>query len=248
MAKDEDQNDELVTDQDAVDAPAAPATPTREEYEALKASATRNDELLARLSKTLTDPDVAEVLRAKEEGRAVRLTVGAGDTMQDTSVVMPSDVDLDAMSPSQLVKEVLRQLPAVVAQGVKPLGEAVDSFAAERLAERKASVKAEAEGLVEKYPDFLTYRDQIKQLVAENGLKLEEAYVMARLRDGKGVPTAKRPPSAERPSGMEVTFRSGEQSRHRGPARMGSRGFQDMTSEVLDSMVINAGGMPVDGW
>ena len=245
MAEDDDA---LVTDQDVVAADETPV-PTREEYEAVRTAAAKSEELLMRLSRSLTDPDVAEVIRAKEEGKAIRLTVGGRPDAEAEALTMPSDVDLDAMTPSQLVKELLRQLPSVVAKGVKPLGDAVDGLAAERQTERKASVKREAEGLVEKYPDFLTYRDQIKQLVAENGLKLEEAYVMARLRDGKGVPTAKRPPSAERPSGMEVTFRGGEQSqRRRGTARMGSRGFQDMTAEVLDDMVINAGESPADGW
>jgi len=245
MAEDDDA---LVTDQDTV-AADAPDAPTREEYDALRTAAAKSEELLMRLSRSLTDPDVAEVIRAKEEGKAIRLTVGGRpDVEADASMALPSDVDLDAMSPSQLVKELLRQLPSVVAEGVKPLGDAVDGLAAERQTERKASVKREAEGLVEKYPDFLTYRDQIKQLVAENGLKLEEAYVMARLRDGKGVPTAKRPPSAERPSGMEVTFRGGAEPRRRDTARMGARGFQDMIAEALDNMVINADGVSADRW
>ena len=245
MAEDDDA---LVTDQDVVAADETPV-PTREEYEAVRTAAAKSEELLMRLSRSLTDPDVAEVIRAKEEGKAIRLTVGGRpDVEADASMALPSDVDLDAMSPSQLVKELLRQLPSVVAEGVKPLGDAVDGLAAERLTERRATVRAEAEGLVEKYPDFLTYRDQIKQLVAENGLKLEEAYVMARLRDGKGVPTAKRPPSAERPSGMEVTFRGGAEPRRRDTARMGARGFQDMIAEALDNMVINADGVSADRW
>ena len=34
-----------------------------------------------------------------------------------------ANTDLDAMTPSQLMKELLRQLPNVVAKGVKPLGD-----------------------------------------------------------------------------------------------------------------------------
>jgi hypothetical protein len=242
-----EQDDELVTDEAAA-AGETPA-PTREEYEALRVTATRNDELLAKMAKTLTDPDVAEVLRAKEEGRALRLTIGGErDGGEGKPAMLPTDIDLDAMTPSQLVKEMMKMLPGVIAEGVRPVVATVDGLAEERMSERKASVTAEANALVEKYPDFLDYRDKIKQLVTDNGLKLEEAYVMARMRDGKGYPVAKRPASAERPSGMEVTFRGGEKRRPAGTARMGARGFQDMTADVLDNMVINAGDNPADGW
>ncbi len=239
--------DELVTD-DGGNEVVEYTPPTREEYDAVRAAAAKSDDLLARLSKTLTDPDVAEVLRAKEEGRALRLTVGAGANAEPAAPALPTDVDLDAMSPSQLVKALMTMLPGVIAEGVKPVVATVDGLAEERLTERKAAVTAEANALVEKYPDFLEYRDKIKQLVTNNGLRLEEAYVMARMRDGKGYPVVKRPASAERPSGMEVTFRGGEKRRPAGTARMGSRGFQDMTAEVLDNMVINASGSDADGW
>ena len=242
--------DELVTGDEGAegsDEGSAPA-PTREEYEAVAARAAKSDDLVARLSRTLTDPDVAELLRAKEEGRSVRLSVGVGADAPPTAPSMPTDVDLDAMSPSQLVKELMKMLPSVVTEGVKPLAETVDGLAEERLSERKATVAAEANALAEKYPDFLEYRDAIKQLVTNNGLKLEEAYVMARMRDGKGYPVAKRPASAERPSGMEVTFRGGDSARRPKTARSGSRGFSDMVAGVLDNMVINASGSDADGW
>ena len=239
--------DELVTgDEDAADGAEEYIPPTREEYEATRAAAARSDELLAKLSRSLTDPDVAEVLRAKDEGRSIRLSVGAGENVPDAAPVLPTDIDLDAMTPSQLVKEMMKMLPGVIAEGVKPVVATVDGLAEERQAERKATVTAEANALVEKYPDFLEYRDQIKQLVTNNGLKLEEAYVMSRMRDGKGYPVAKRP-TAERPSGMEVTFRSGSDSRRPKTVRSGSRGFGDLVAGVLDDMNINAGDT-ADGW
>jgi len=241
-----ENEDELVTDDDGAD--ETPAAPTREEYEAVAARAAKADELLAKLSQNLTDPDVAELLRAKEEGRSVRLSVGAGADEQPAAPTLPTDTDLDAMTPSQLVKELMKMLPGVISEGVKPLASTVDGLAEERLNERKASVTAEANALAEKYPDFLEYRDSIKQLVTNNGLKLEEAYVMARMRDGKGYPVAKRP-AAERPSGMEVTFRGGaDGARRPKTARSGSRGFSDMVAGVLDNMVINASGSDADGW
>lgn len=241
-----EQDDELVTGDEDVEGEGA--APTREEYEAVAAQAAKANDLVARLSQSLTDPDVAELLRAKEEGRSVRLSVGAGDNAETAPAALPPDVDLDAMTPSQLVKEMMKMLPEVIAEGVRPVVATVDGLAEERQTERKAAVASEANALVEKYPDFLEYRDSIKQLVTNNGLKLEEAYVMARMRDGKGYPVAKRPASAERPSGMEVTFRSGAKSSRQKTARSGSRGFSDMVAGVLDDMVINAPESGADGW
>jgi hypothetical protein len=204
-------------------------TPAEAELTALR-------EKVSRLEGVVGDPDVAAVVAAKDKKQSIRLVVGEGpqeDGAEAPPPAIPDDSELDGMTNSQLVKAMMAQMGAVVKRGLEETGlpRTVEGLAAERADAKKAKMKTEAETLKAQFPDFLTYKDQIVQL-AKSGLSLQESYLVARTRAGKGLP-APRPTASERPTA--ITFRERKEPRDVAP---GSRGFEDALRGVLEEMEI----------
>lgn len=201
---------------------------------ALQAELGKQTELVNRLTALVADPDVAALLKAKEDGQGYRLVTGKEKPKEpDGPAPLPPALDLDAMRPSEVVNLLLERLPAVVGKVIddktKPLVERVDAAEAERSAGRKAELARTVETLREKYPDFLEYREQIKRLAGSGQLTLEEAYVVSRMKAGKGMPSAPTP--TERPTGITVRTHTNDDK----PARTGPRGFSQDLADVLDN-------------
>lgn len=192
--------------------------------------------LKARLAALEGDPDVAAVLAAKQGKRALRIVVGEdqgnGESREEPAAPMPSSEELDDMTNSQLTTALMSRLGSVVEETLRKSG-VLDQLGAVQetlAASRKKDLAAEASALQAKYPDLTEHKDEIVKLAGQ-GLKLEEAYLVSRLRKGKGLPTPKA--STERPT--SVTLRRVPKEE---PAKMGPRGFSEDLSEVLSRLEI----------
>ena len=203
---------------------------------ALRAELATAQQRTEQLSALVGDPDVAAVLDAKNKGAGLVLRLGEQEGEDDESAApkLPDALEIDAMSPSQTVAMILKQLPALLTHAVREptseLSERLGALETERTTERKTKLKGDVEKLITRYPDFMTHKDTIEKLCSESGLTLNEAYIVARQRSGKGFPEAAGAGS-ERPTA--ITVRTPKKV---APARLGARGFKIDLREVLDGI------------
>lgn len=205
--------------------------------EALKAAQAEAAQLKAqveRLMKVMADPDVTEIIKAKEAKQSVRLVVSGGEPAEPAEPAMPDAVTMEGMGNAELVKLILDQMDARIAKVVEasPVAQSVAELTAERSRERVEELKRQAATLKEKYEDFPEYVKDVKELMKDGKTSMEEAYVLARLRAGKGLPTA--PTAVERPSSLVVREKIKE-----APARRGRRGFEQDLEDALRSLDID---------
>jgi hypothetical protein len=187
------------------------------------------------------DADVKAVLEAKKGGKSLRLVVGDGQQADDNAApALPADSELDGMSGSALLKVVLSQVGTVVGKALEqsPLAASVAESESERAEARKTQIKTELGTLVKKYPDFATYKKEVYELAKDRKVGLEEAYVIARMRAGKGLPTTGGSRSVERPT--DIGLQQALDRFKKAPARAGRRGFQEDLAETLAGIDIDA--------
>lgn len=156
----------------------------------------------------------------------------------DDAPSLPPAEELEMMSNADLAKSIIDVVSHQVMQSLQksPLMEKVNSIEGQLSEGRKERLTAEVSRLLEKYPDLMEYKKDIIAGAAK-GLKVEEAYIVSRLRKGKGLPEPVKPTMpTERPTNMTV-----RRPKKAKPARTGPRGFSADLAEVLDN--INIGGI-----
>jgi hypothetical protein len=195
----------------------------------LQADLASQTALVAKLQGMLADPDVVTVVKAKAENRSLRIVAGDG-AAADAPQALPSVDEINGMTPAQLLDLTLRQVRQTVADTVS---ERVAPLQDAELGRQRTQLRTEAAGLAEKYEDFVEFGPQIKDL-AGKGLTLEEAYVTARIRSGKGLPQEHRPEPtfSDRPTSVDIRREVRE-----APARLGRKGFQQDLAEVVGPAV-----------
>ncbi len=218
---------EVIVDDEATREPEVP-----KEVLELRAKLEKEQQTVRNLSKALGDPDVTALLDAKEKGHSVVLRTTGNEPEAPDPDAMPDEPTLDTMTPSQLARTLLKQIPKMVRgsveEALEPLGQKLDGLEAETQVEKTAKLKGEVDALVKKYPDLGDYKEEIKPL-CKAGLSIEEAYLVSRQRSGKGLPVQRT--VVERPRAITV-YRPKE---HTKPAQ-GPRAFEKRLSEVLDNI------------
>ena len=210
--------------------------PSVEDFMALQTKVMQSDELNAKLAAMVADPDVAALLDAKDKGEAIRLITG-GKKDEGADSALPADAELDGMSNADSLRLMLERVTGVVAKAVatgnEALSERLEVLETDRSSGRKKDIETEVKGLMQKYPDLAEYAEDIKKLVSENGLKVEEAYITSRMRKGRGFPMVAT--ATERSNG--ITMR--ETKVKDAPARFGAQGFSQDLAEVVDRLLID---------
>jgi len=175
--------------------------------------------------------DIAEErnkeLEAKVEEQGTMIAAVREDKGEDEGKFskLPSPETLEEMSNTELAKTILDQ---VTSSDLETRIAAVEGSISKR---RTDELSAKAEALAKEFPDFLEHKKAIVALAA-NGLGMREAYMIARLRSGKGLPEARKKATAsERPT--SVVLRKAKDEK---PAKIGPRGFSEDLKEVLDRM------------
>jgi len=191
---------------------------------------------ITRLNAIVNDADVSALLSAKEEKKPIRIVIGDVTDEEDgeeEELAPLKGEDLDVMGNSQLADTLLKRVEQMVSRGLKgsELNSKLTLIEKEINSSKQEKLLTSAKALAEKYPDLMEHKAELVQL-ASSGLNLEEAYLVSRMRKGKGLPVAKvQRTSAESPT--SVIVRSSKKVQ---PARAGARGFAQDLEEVLNRM------------
>lgn len=193
------------------------------------------------LQKLVSDPQIQEILKARQEGREVKLVdpkakqnylPGLDD---DSSSDQESDpADLDDLSPSELAKFIVKKVSAsvgtVLKEQQKGVSEKLESFEKYIASAEGQKVKSEIEQVRSKHKDFEELRPKMAEIANQNtGLSVEELYLLARTRSGMSLVPEQT--ETERPS--STTARGPLVSRREKPLPPGRAGFAQALQEGL---------------
>ena len=185
------------------------------------------------LAGIIADPDVREMLRAKQEGQEVRILVG--DEEDDKDKDKDKDKDLDEMSRTELVEFMIdasaKASAATMDEKLEPIAASLASLTGNAEKTKAKELKAEISKVKEKHSDFDTYKKDIIALEKDNpGLRVEEYYQLARIRKGVDI-TKKVNPASEKPS--STSARPSGKTKREKPIPATSRGFGQLIDEAL---------------
>ena len=194
------------------------------------------------VARLLADPDIRALYEAKVNGEPVKVTVGR------VSVVDPtgggggklSKEELDDLDGSKLAEHITNttisklgeMMGTKLEEALGPLGKRLKNLEGVEMGRRVDGQITQMAATKQKYPDFDGFRDTIIGLMDEKGLNAEEAYIIARGRAGKGLPSA-QDTGSEKPSSSSARP---ESSRTREtPLPPGRQGFQQLLSEAQNA-------------
>lgn len=183
-----------------------------------------------KLTQLVADPDVRELLVAKERGK-------------DVKVLSDDDkpLDLEDMSRNELTRHIVGEVgklfDGVLGEKLKPLGEKLEGLETSEQMRREAKAQHELRHLGEKFPDVKNYSNEMSALRSENPeLSAEETYLLARMRKGDGLPTTRVAVASERPS--RVAVRPGRSEKRDEPLAVGKAGFNQLLDEALERQTL----------
>lgn len=205
----------------------------------------------SKLMQLVSDPDVMELIKAKEQGRKFRLVEDNGQQRQHSpldDLVTPSendpfkDVDIETLDNSGLAEyaahkasqATMKQLTPVLKQLTESFStkmQSVEQFQQSVQQQQAAQQVAEA---ARKYPDFETYRDDMADLYDKfPNATMDQLYTLAKQQRGT---LYQHRAETEKPESSATGGRSQPKSKVRG-----SRGFEDALGQILRSKQINLG-------
>jgi len=194
------------------------------------------------LAKLLADPDVRQLLDAKQKGNKIKIVdanepeLNLGNSLDNTELVLP---DLDEMSNRDLAKHVIKEVSnrfdVLVAKKLTPVIEQLKTLGSYVEGKEAQSVGQQIESARKKYQDFDSFIPEMKNLNKDNpGLSIEELYMIVRTRKGAGQEQHLNT-DTERPS--QSSARAKESSDKK-PMKSGRGGFQERLAETLESLQI----------
>lgn len=193
----------------------------------------RMDESQA-LAKIVSDPLVREVLEARRLGREVEV-VGKDDrSAGDASE--PELVDYDALTNSELVREILKNVPLMIgdeiAKKLQPVQSDVQDTKTYIQKRQESLLKQDIERAVSDHEDFEDYRNEMVHLSNENPkLSVEQVYLLAKHQKGGFEETDKRVESERATSSSSSPARKRLRQLKTKP---GPRGFAELIDAALD--------------
>jgi len=175
-------------------------------------------------------PEVRAVLDALDKGETVRVSVG--DEAEDEPAYDPetvedlSNVDLIKVT----VKETVRALGSVMDEKLLPVATDLATLKGDKQKAQRDNTRAELNRAITKYPDFNAYAEDIIELKKVNpSLSVDELYVLARTRKGKGFPDPVRT-SSEKPTSSTAA----SQKERKTPLPVGRKGMNQLLDEATE--------------
>lgn len=192
--------------------------------------------------KLVEDQDVMDLLNAKQKGEDVKVLTGEDITKSDKLPV--DDNTLADLDNKGLRENILEAVPGVVKQameeGLQSVNESLQGVTASLKVSAQERLDRQLTDAAKKYPDILDFKDAMAKVQAGNPeLSIEELYVTARLRGGKGLPV-KGSTDSERPTSTVArpeTVNVGSKEKKYVPGRPGFKQMvDDATEEIAASL------------
>ena len=182
------------------------------------------------LAKILADPDVRQILEAKQKGEKIKVVE---DKLERQVVV--DDVDYEELSNKELAKQILSDvttnIDTTLASKLEPLTEAIKNFEGYVGGVEAETVGKQIKKAQEKYDDFNVYVPDMKELNKLNpSLVVEELYLIAKRR--KLGPMDKSI-SSEKPTSSSAKVAARKRA---APLPKGRAGFSQLLNEALDDL------------
>ncbi len=184
------------------------------------------------LSSLIADPDVRNLLRAKQNGDPVQVLVGdEKDPDPDKK-----GKNLDEMSRSELAEHIIQESAKaskeVIQEGLGPVNDTLASLNDDKQEARKTELAKEVTTTRKKFEDFNEYQEAIAGLHETNPtLTVEELYYVAKQRAGKDI-TEKVNPASEKPSSTAASPPKKKQRDK--PVPPTSKGFSQILTEYQE--------------
>ncbi len=181
----------------------------------------------------VSDPEVAQILQARREGRAIKIVAGdddAGDTDTASEKLVIPDETLEELDPE--IKSVVETISKHIDARLTPMTAQLAKLQglADQMQER--AVEAQIGTISEKHKDFEKYRPEMARLSRSegSGLSVEQLFALAKLADGKLNLTE---PSTHSEKPTPTPRRKGVGPKRDGPVG-GRRGWNLTLSDALD--------------
>lgn len=193
-------------------------------------------QLQAVTAQILADPNVQAVIKARREGKSVKVSYEE-ETSTDNAEQPEEDLveGLDEKDPSrEVLKRVNKLLTRKVDKLVEELDERLKGVESVSQEVTRRDVRDQVEAAKKRFKDLDQYRDKMVELSEKHeGLGVEELYLLAKHKSGK-LRLAEQATFSEKPSAMPVRGNPGQR---RGEVKVrprGRAGFTQMLSESLD--------------
>jgi len=179
----------------------------------------------------VANPEVRTILDAIDRGEAVRVIVGDEDKSEnayDPETVEELDNKglIDAAA-----RRTVELLGGVLDKRLLPMQTDLSTLKDDKAEDKKKNAKKEVDQVLKKYPDFSTLAEEVIGLKKSNpSLSVEELYVLARTRKGKGFPDP-RSTESEKPT----TTTAAPTKERKTPLPSGKKGFDQMLEEATES-------------
>ena len=135
----------------------------------------------------VSDPEVAQILAARRDGRTVKIvdvdTPDPEPEQKPTSLEIPSDT-LDELDPG--IKTVVESIAKHIDSRLTPLTEQVNKLQGLADLMQQRTMDTQIGEISGKHKDFEKYRTEMARLsrAEGSGLAVEQLYVLAKLKDG----------------------------------------------------------------
>ena len=195
-----------------------------------------------RFASVVGDPDVQAILKARQEGRSVKV-VFPDDIPKKKDEVEDEDeevYDLDSLTNTELTQHLVKTfgktLDKVMSQKLVEINDTVRGLKGHVESSQQAAIEKKIADARDKYSDFDDFAEDIVRLAKDApGLDPIELYETVVRRSG-GTPTLKVV-ETERPS--SVSARPTRKRTRKEPLPGGLRGFKQMVNESLNSERMN---------
>lgn len=187
------------------------------------------------LSNIVSDLDVREILKLKQEGKKFKVVVEGENEPDNSEKIDLDSVDLESLSDKDKIvvlrKMVSQDLLKQLDEKYAPLVQAVGGIVKSQEQQQEDALRAEIADCQKRYKDFDLFREDMAKLSPQApGLGVEELYLLSKYRRRQSVPVKERV-SSERPDRRTI---SEEQQHEDGPeTEYGANGFKNMIAQAL---------------
>lgn len=184
----------------------------------------------ASFSQVVATPEVRTVLDAIDKGETVKVVVGEEEDEKAYDPETVEDLDNKGIIDAS-ARQTSHLLGGILDEKLSPLVRELESLKEDKKLTEKVNLKNELGRAIKRFPDLNTYTNEMIELKKENkGMGVEELYVLARTRAGKGFPDPVSTAS-ERPSSVVPKV----QKERKDPVPHGPKGLDQLIKEVHET-------------